>query len=269
MRCIHVLAALLAGAASPVFATEIDALALRDLPPADIVILGEVHDNPDHHANQAAAVSVVRPAALVFEMLTPDQAALVTPANRADAEALAEALDWEASGWADFGMYHPIFSAAPDAVIFGAALPRHEARALHGQSADAAFGADAARFGLDHPLDAADQARREAEQFAAHCDAIPAEMLPGMVQIQRLRDARLAQVALEAFETAGGPVVVITGTGHARTDQGIPRKLEHAAPGVAVLSIGQLEFAPEGDPPFDLWIITDPVDRPDPCDAFR
>ncbi len=269
MRQACAIALLLAGAAAPAFAAEIDAADLRTLPRADVVILGEVHDNPDHHANQASAVAALQPTALVFEMLTPDQAARVTPANRGDAAALAEALDWADSGWPDFAMYHPIFTAAPAAEIFGAALPREEARALFGQSAAEAFGPEAALFGLDQPLDPDEQAAREADQLAAHCDAIPEEMLPDMVLVQRLRDARLAQVALNAVESGGGPVAVITGTGHARTDQGIPAKLAHAAPGIQVLSLGQLEAAPEGDPPFDLWIVTDPVDRPDPCDAFR
>ena len=32
---------------------------------SDIVVLGEVHDNPAHHANQARAVAAIKPAALV------------------------------------------------------------------------------------------------------------------------------------------------------------------------------------------------------------
>jgi len=46
---------------------------------ARIVFLGEVHDNPHHHRNQARAVAATGPAALVFEMLSPAQAARVTP----------------------------------------------------------------------------------------------------------------------------------------------------------------------------------------------
>jgi uncharacterized iron-regulated protein len=36
---------------------------------ADVVVLGEVHDNPQHHANQAAVVRALQPSALVFEMI--------------------------------------------------------------------------------------------------------------------------------------------------------------------------------------------------------
>ena len=44
------------------------ALCLTALPAAaqDVVILGEVHDNPAHHAEQAAQVAAIQPRALVF-----------------------------------------------------------------------------------------------------------------------------------------------------------------------------------------------------------
>jgi uncharacterized iron-regulated protein len=234
-----------------------------------VVILGEVHDNPAHHAHQTQAVDAMAPRALVFEMLTPAQAARVTPGNRADKEALEGALGWITSGWPDFAMYHPIFTAAPDAVVIGGALPRDQVRAAFTGGAAAAFGADAAAFGLADPLAPEDQAAREALQQEAHCNALPETMLPGMVEAQRLRDAALARAVVQAMDLTGGPVAVITGTGHARKDHCIPAALAVAAPGLRVLSIGQLESDPGPDAPFDLWVITDPVDRPDPCLAFR
>ena len=41
---------------------------IADARHADITVLGEIHDNPGHHANQAAIVKALQPAALVFEM---------------------------------------------------------------------------------------------------------------------------------------------------------------------------------------------------------
>ena len=234
-----------------------------------VVILGEVHDHPGHHANQVKAVTAMAPRALVFEMLTPEQAAWVTPDIRADKAALETTLGWAASGWPDFAMYHPIFTAAPDAAVFGGALPRDQVRAAFTGGAAAVFGAEAAAYGLADPLAPEDQAAREALQQEAHCNALPPEMLPGMVEAQRLRDAALARAVVQAMDATGGPVAVITGTGHARKDHGIPAALAVAAPGLRVLSIGQMEADPGADAPFDLWVVTDPVDRPDPCLAFR
>jgi hypothetical protein len=44
--------------------------------------------------------------------------------------------------------------------------------------------------------------------------------------------------------------------------------LAEAAPDLRVLSIGQFEEAAADDPPFDLWLLTPPAPRPDPCAAF-
>lgn len=250
--------------AAPVWGGQIDAAALAQLPAADLVIIGEVHDNPVHHQNQALAVAAILPSALVFEMLTPDQAARVTAANRADPE-LGALLGWEAAGWPDFAMYQPIFTARPGAAIYGAAV---DLRGLRDVDSVAALLPDL-RFGLAMALTPADQAAREADQMAAHCGALPVDLLPYMVAVQRLRDANLAAKALEALAKTGGPVVVITGTGHARRDQGVPAALALAVPQVRVLSIGQLEDDPGAAAPYDLWLITDPVSRDDPCAAFK
>jgi uncharacterized iron-regulated protein len=243
--------------------------ALEDLPAVQILILGEVHDNPIHHANQARAVAAQRPAALVFEMVGPEQAARVTAANRTDPAALSAALEWEGSGWPDFGMYFPIVAAAPEARIYGAAVARDQVRRAFGEGAAAVFGPEAARYGLADPLPEAEQAAREANQHEAHCAVMPMHMMPGMVQAQRLRDAEFARTALRALAQTGGPVAVITGTGHARRDWGIPAALAVAAPEVSVLSIGQTEADPGPGAPFDLWIISAPVSRPDPCATLR
>ena len=234
-----------------------------------MVILGEVHDNRLHHENQTRAVEALQPRALVFEMLTTEQAAKVAPALRDEAEPLGAALGWAESGWPDFAMYHPIFTAALDAPVYGGALPSDDVRRAASEGAAAVFGPDAADYGLDRPLPAAEQAAREAEQARAHCDALPPGLLPGMVAAQRLRDATIARATLRALDETGGPVAVVTGTGHARLDRGVPHYLAAARPGLSVISVGQLEAVPDEPPPFDLWLVTAPADRLDPCAAFR
>ncbi len=215
---------------------------------ADVVFLGELHDNPTHHLRQAELVSELAPTALVFEMLTQAQADLVSPELVADEAALEAALGWNDSGWPDFSMYYPIFAAAPEAAYFGAAVPRDVARAAMAEGLSTGFRGDAEAYGLTTPLPEEQQAEREALQLAAHCDAMPAEMLPVMVDIQRLRDAELAYSALQAFEAKGGPVVVITGNGHARKDWGAPVYLMAAAPALRIAALGQGEDdgAPSG-----------------------
>ena len=262
------LALALVSLAAPVLAAELPDASAFDPAGAEIVILGEIHDNPVHHRNQAAIVAATRPSALVFEMLDADQAARARGVDRRDAAALEAALDWDGSGWPDFSLYHPILLAAGAAPIYGAAVSREDLMAAMREGAAAVFGPQAAHFGLV-PLSQADQAAREALQMEAHCDALPAEMLPGMVESQRLRDARFSAVALQALRETGGPVAVITGNGHARRDWGMPASIAAASPDTRVVTLAQFEeAAPEGDIPQDFWLITEAAEREDPCAAF-
>jgi hypothetical protein len=166
-------------------------------------------------------------------------------------------------------MYAPLFGFGAEVPIYGAGIGRDAAQAAFADGAAAAFSGDSARFGLTDALPEDEQAAREAEQMTAHCDALPPEILPGFVEAQRLRDAALAEAALAALEAHGPPVAIITGNGHARRDWGVPAVLQVAAPDVTVMALGQFEAVPDGPVPFDLWAVSDPVDRPDPCAAFR
>ena len=233
------------------------------LPRADIFVLGEVHDNPLHHAEQARIVAELAPRALVFEMLSPAQADAAMSVDRSDAAALADATGWADGGWPDFAIYAPIFAAAPDARIVGAALPRDDLIAV--MQGGAAQVPDALPL---PPLNDADLANLAQEQAEAHCGKLPEEMLPGMVSAQRLRDAAFGGAAVAALDATGGPVVLITGTGHARTDVGVPAAIRAARPDLTVWSLGQLEGEAPPDAPFDAVLVTPVQDRPDPCAAF-
>ena len=227
----------------------------------DVVILGEVHDNPDAHRGQAAALAELQPTAVVFEMLTASEAA------KADSNRSAIEAAWEASGWRDFPIYAPIFEALGDARIVGAAAPRDAIRSVYSDGAAALFGTDAPLFGLDTALPPEEMSLRETLQFDAHCQAMPIEMMAGMVEVQRYRDAVFARAALEALRIYGPPVAVIAGNGHARTDWGIPAQIAQAAPEVTTHAIAFVETAT--DTPFDETHIVPPAPREDPCATLK
>lgn len=241
------LAALLLSLATPAMAQ----------PVADIVILGEVHDNPDAHLGQAKAIAELKPTAVIFEMLTAKDAA------RADTDPTQIETAWASSGWENFDIYTPIFDALGEARIVGAAAPRESIRKVYTEGAAALFGPDAPRYDLDVPLPAEQQATREDMQFTAHCEAMPMDMMSGMVAVQRYRDAVFARAALNALETYGPPVAVIAGNGHARTDWGVPAMIERAAPDVTTHAIAFVEA--KTDAPYDEIRIVPPAERDDPC----
>jgi len=236
-------------------------------PGLDVYVLGEVHDNPAHHAEQARLVALIAPKVVVWEMLSPEQVAAMDGVDRADRTAMEAALGWAQSGWPDFTMYHPIFVAAAEAQHVGAALPRARVRRAIEESAAAVLGAEAKGWPLG-PLPPEEQEAREQEQQTAHCNALPVAMLGGMVEAQRMRDWSLASAAVAAVAAGQGPVVVITGSGHARRDWGAPALIAAAHPEVTVWSLGQGEGPAAAGAPYDAMLTAPAPERDDPCLAF-
>ena len=240
---------------------------------ADIAVLGERHDNPAHHEMQARVVGDLAPAGLALEMI-PFEREDYANAARLNGDDLAEALEWEASGWPDFAMYAPIFDAAPEAWVSGGGVAPDVLRKSVMEGAAAAWPEGAERYGLNErmPQDVIDAMLEE--QDVAHCGALPTGMLPGMVEAQQLRDASFADAALRLLEADHAPVVLITGNGHARADRGSPLYLKRAAPDVTALSVGMIEVGESdaqdlaNEAPFDVVIYTEPFDRGDPCEEF-
>ena len=165
-------------------------------------------------------------------------------------------------GWPDWGLYAPVFEAASGAYIAGGGVARSDIRVAIEGGAATAYGAGAGDLGLDRPLDPTTRVELEDEMIAAHCNKLPRQATGGMVEAQRLRDARFANAAWRALaQGGGGRAVLITGNGHARIDRGAPAYLRLVAPQVVVLSVGMIELQPGADPaaaardlPFDyVW----------------
>ncbi len=235
----------------------------------DIFLLGEIHDNPTHHDIQAQWIDRIAPSAVVFEMLTPQQAQAVMDLSNRSTDDIRDVTQWDQSGWPSFDIYAPVFDAVGNRPIIGAGVPRDDMRAVMAQGVVASFGAQqAAQFGLDQPLDAGQQMQREQAQLVAHCNAMPGEMLPIMVDLQRYRDAVLARAAVAALDQFGAPVVVITGNGHARKDWGVPVYIAAARPELNVFALGLYEAGAADFGQFDQTLTAEPVTRPDPCAGF-
>jgi uncharacterized iron-regulated protein len=253
------------------------------------VLLGEQHDNPDHHRLQAwvvrELVAAGRRPAVGFEMFAVDQAdAIARHLARAPADAagLADAADWGRSGWPEWRSYQPIAEAALEAglPIVATNLSRADRHALMQRGAAGLDRGLVARLGLDRPL-AADTFQAMADEIREnHCRQAPDRLIGRMVEVQRARDAQMA----ERLARAGGQdgAVLITGAGHARKDRGVPAHLGHQAPGASVVSLAFLEVRANGSTPaayaarfergafpFDYVWFTPRVDDADPCEKFR
>lgn len=244
-----------------------------ELAAAEFVLLGETHDNPHHHAAQAALlramVAAGRRPAVVWEMVRRDRQdavdAWAAGPRATDPGAFAQAVDWAGSGWPDFALYRPIVAAAAEAGLsmIAGGLEGSATRLVAGGGL-AALSADRIEsWGLAQPLpDAAVAAHLEAV-FDGHCRLVPRDRLGPMVDVQAARDASMAAAMLGHPDGA----VLIAGRGHVREDIGVPLFLRRLAPGATVLTVGKTEGGTGG--PFD-WTRAFPApDRADPCDGLR
>ena len=241
---------------------------------ADVVVLGELHDNPDHHLAQAWLVDRLAPEGLAFEMIpqASEEGIVVFLAGGGDPADIGPAIGWERIGWPDWDIYRPIFEAAGTPVITGGGLGRSEIRKAIADGAFLAIPDPRFRAVLARALDANTQTAMETEMIDAHCGMLPASAAPGMVEAQRLRDASFAAAVLRARSAGGGQVVLITGNGHARTDHGVPAYLAAVAPELEVLSLGQIEGPVPTvleELPYDYVWAWEPMPRADPCELFR
>lgn len=245
---------------------------------AHFVLLGETHDNPDHHAFQARLVRVAaqgREPAIVFEMLDVSQQGALDAAPRT-ADAIAEAVNWSRSGWPDFSLYRPIFDAALEAglPIVAGNFTRAQMSAIVRQGAAKLLPEIAAMLQREGELSADAAESEKAEMRAEHCGQLPESLLGPMVLAQHARDAELA-IRMAPWDQGS---VLIAGSGHVRTDRGVPVHLAAIAPKRSILSVAFLEASPEmqqphdyaaafGAPrlPFDFVVFTPAARREDPC----
>ena len=211
---------------------------LDRLAAAPRVLIGEQHDNPDHHALElwlARALAERRPGgSVLLEMLDPNQQAAVTATQTAAEKGqaptdLIAALQWQA-GW-DWSLYGPLVTwlVKQPTPLLSANLDRSEILdiyrrkpELQGKSSTAAAVRDAL---LDDIRD-------------SHCGLLPDSQLPAMLAVQQQRDRRMA----ERFKAAPEPAVLIAGGFHARRDLGVPLHLQDigAAQGLQVLMLAEV-----------------------------
>jgi uncharacterized iron-regulated protein len=222
------------------------------------VILGETHDNPEHHRLQLAVLHALagQSRVLAMEQLDSDEQPAIDAARAAgaDAERIAAAGHFDRQGW-NWPLYRPLveFALEQGWPLVAANLSRAEARGIVADPGRSRLAP--APLAVSHAL--------ERDIIEGHCGAAPqAKRLAGMVEAQRARDARMASVLKS-------PSVLIAGVGHARRDRGVPLYLSDRD----VLSVAFVEIEPGKSAGRDyadsasydyLWFTVRAV-RKDPC----
>jgi uncharacterized iron-regulated protein len=179
-------------------------------------------------------------------------------------------------------MYQPIAEAALQAKlpIVATNLPLATARKMTRDGLAALDARLVKELALDRPPPEPVFATMAADLRDAHCGQVSEPSVKAMVDVQRARDAQMAQSLIAASDPGGA--VLVAGAGHVRNDYGIPVYLRAKAAGKNVISIAFVEVdtqktAPQnyalpyanGRWPFDYVWFTPRIDDEDPCEKFK
>ena len=187
------------------------------------LIVGEQHDNRDHHQLELwllQSLGEQRPqGSLLLEMLTPDQQSRVDDVRHGPTPPsnLPVALAWQ-EGW-DWALYGPIvrFALTQPYPLLAANLDNLDVRAVYAKP-PALSGSRSNAAAVKEEL--------LAEISDSHCGLLPTSQMPAMLAVQQQRDRRMAERLL----AAPTPSLLFAGAYHARKDVGVP---------IHVLDLGQ------------------------------
>ncbi len=242
------------------------------------VLLGEKHDNPDHHRLQAEVIDGLVDAgknpSVVMEMLAlnswQDQ-----PMNWSNLDQLQHMANKLNSGWS-WELYTPIL----DAVV------RHKLKLFAGNieseelHASAVGGDTALDLYKEFKIDSAALKALEQNIVESHCGYANSDLIQFMTTAQLQRDHVLTTSLLRHEK----PVVLIAGAGHVRNDYAIAAQLLHKHRILSFISIAFIEVQegmqnPEDYLPnnnegklnkvFDILYFTASNTKEDPCVKFR
>ncbi|MBT3435422.1 MAG: hypothetical protein HN435_16120, partial [Nitrospinaceae bacterium] len=114
--------------------------------------------------------------------------------------------------------------------------------------------------------------------FISHCKMVPRDKMGGLYDAWRARNRTMALSIREAIRKGAGGAVIITGSGHAARETGVPPHIEALMQGARQFSLAFAEVekgeeSPAGyvDRPgaYDTLWFTSRHEREDPCEEFK
>lgn len=239
---------------------------------SEYLVLGETHDNRDHHVLEAKLIALFSDAhasaAVGFEMLDEDKRDALRDPPR-DPRAFAQRVGWADTGWPDFDQYLPVFE-----VVLSRSMPviaAHPSQAKVRASLAEVPADEVQALQLDMPLSEPVRSALREEIRQAHCGHAPDAMVDAMERAQSYKDAFMAR----SIRDAGLPVVLVTGAGHARNDRAVPYFLRRSGAtrvtSLALLEVDDARTTPEqyAVEAFDFVVFTPRVSDQDACERFK
>jgi len=208
---------------------------------ARFLLLGEKHDNADHHALQLAALEFLlarqQVHSVAFEMLDETIFERLLDIELQTGMTLPELkayLLWDEEGW-NWDFYGPMLQAVYEAGVILTAGNLNEA------SINRIYGDDSA-IDVTGILSEQAVARLETDIDESHCGMLPESQFPAMVRVQQSRDRAMARALRRP--PPGEVSVLIAGNYHVRKDLGVPaylRAREPSLPPEQIVSVAFME----------------------------
>ena len=283
--CFHCLITLLFFIPYNLFATETifeyktrNQISVQDLiaaiHDADIILLGEIHDNLFQHRARADIISKIQAKefTIVSEHLVFGSEIIYSGRLLEDLETIG--FNKKAWSWPVHEVLYQRFEELR-LPIFGGNLSQEDINNIYVGK----------RFSQSDTLtpivkrSALDRQSKDKlfnDLVLGHCGVVEEDLLSFMFKVQRLRDASFAYIASKV-----APAIVIAGNGHVRRDYGVPQILKKMSPNSNVISIAFLEIDKLSkttdnlikklfkDTDTDYIWLTEPVSRVDPCEKLR
>ena len=186
------------------------------------LLLGEKHDNPDHHALQLRALDHVLQTGDVsvvsFEMMSSEQQPLLQELSlspQSSLEQINEYLQWDNDGW-NWDYYGPLLRSAiqADVLINAANISNEEMMQVYSAPTAAE---------IEGVLDEQTMVALKKDIDDSHCGMLPESQFPAMVRVQQARDFAMASSL--ASNTEQQLQVLVAGNYHIRRDLGVPNYL--------------------------------------------
>ena len=248
---------------------------------ASYLLLGEKHDNPDHHLLQLMVlnhlIEQMRVANVAFEMMdSDDQAALdqISQHNLTTLEDLKAYLGWDEEGW-NWEFYGPLVLTLAQAKtpLSAANITDATMSQVYGEETLSERASILDEIGLHQLYVDIDE---------SHCGLLPESQFPAMVRVQQARDYNMANNM--ATLELGKLSVLVAGNYHVRRDVGVPnyllaRESHLRREDIVVLSFMEVEQGeddpasylqePKTQPAFDYVWFTPAISNEDYCASLK
>lgn len=223
----------------------ISSTALADaLAEGDVILLGEKHDNGDHHRLRLALLEKLLArrsvSVLALEMLTDEQLPLQ------EGDTLHEQLQWD-DGW-HWPFYQPVLERAlstPGIQLRSANITREQVMAVYAGDLS-----DETKAATEQALNEVQFQALNQDIDISHCGLLPDSQFEAMVRVQQVRDHTMARALnRSADDTGNGLHILLAGNYHIRHDTGVPNYLPAAD--TRPITVAFLEVAEDKPHPAD------------------